>query len=82
MDDKDCSVVHNNKVMVRPHPQGNRVGVYVDYPVGFLSFYTISSHTHTRTHIHTFRTMFTEELFAGFGLKDAGASISLIHSSN
>lgn len=82
--DKSCiwKVVHNNKVhnnMIMPLPRGNRVGVYVDYPAGILSFYTISSDSQTLTHIHTFRTMFSEPLFAGFGLNRAGASIALIH---
>lgn len=75
-----CRVVHSNKGVVIPHPQSNRVGVYVDCPAGILSFYAISSDTHTLTHIYTFRTMFIEPLFAGFGLEDTNASISLIHS--
>lgn len=78
-----CVVVHNNKghnSMSVPPAQCNGVGVYVDYPAGILSFYTISSDTHTPTHIHTFRTTFIEPLFAGFGLKDVGDSIALIYS--
>ncbi|XP_053333043.1 NACHT, LRR and PYD domains-containing protein 3-like [Clarias gariepinus] len=75
--DYSCSVVHNNKSTVRSHLECNRVGVYVDCPAGILSFYAISAETLTL--IHTFRTVFIEPLFAGFGLKDGHASISLIH---
>ncbi|XP_060716460.1 NACHT, LRR and PYD domains-containing protein 12-like [Tachysurus vachellii] len=74
------SVMHNKESTPSSHSQFNRVGVYVDVPAGILSFYTISSDTHKLTRIHTFRTTFTERLFAGFGLKQSNDSISLIHS--
>ncbi|KAM9362143.1 protein NLRC3-like [Symphorus nematophorus] len=43
-----------------------RVGVYVDYPAGTLSFYSVSSDT--LIHVHTFNTKFTAPLYAGFRL--------------
>ncbi|XP_051732424.1 NACHT, LRR and PYD domains-containing protein 1b allele 4-like isoform X13 [Ctenopharyngodon idella] len=46
-------------------PQSKRVGVYVDWPAGTLSFYSVSN-THTLTHLHTINTTFTEPLYAGF----------------
>ncbi|XP_033979597.1 LOW QUALITY PROTEIN: NLR family CARD domain-containing protein 3-like [Trematomus bernacchii] len=42
-----------------------RVAVYLDHPAGSLSFYRVSSDT--LVHLHTFRTTFTEPLYAGFG---------------
>ncbi|XP_036419922.1 NACHT, LRR and PYD domains-containing protein 12-like [Colossoma macropomum] len=66
--DKSYSVRHNNKLIelyTRPS-NCKRVGVYLDYPAGTLSFYRVSSDIHTLTHLHTFYTTFTEPLYAGF----------------
>ncbi|KAL0993540.1 hypothetical protein UPYG_G00109430 [Umbra pygmaea] len=41
-----------------------RVGVYLDWPAGTLSFYSVSSDT--VTHLHTFNTTFTEPIHPGF----------------
>ncbi|XP_070712065.1 NACHT, LRR and PYD domains-containing protein 3-like [Pempheris klunzingeri] len=41
------------------------VAVYLDCPVGSLSFYRVSSDS--LIHLHTFRTTFTEPLYPGFG---------------
>uniref|UniRef100_A0A9J8CB44 NACHT, LRR and PYD domains-containing protein 3-like n=2 Tax=Cyprinus carpio carpio TaxID=630221 RepID=A0A9J8CB44_CYPCA len=70
-------VIHNNKsrnISVPSH-RSNRVGVYLDWTAGTLSFYSVSE-THTLTHLHTFNTTFTEPLYAGFGF-DYGSSVSL-----
>ncbi|XP_036416698.1 NACHT, LRR and PYD domains-containing protein 3-like [Colossoma macropomum] len=59
---------HNNQeteIPVPPSPS-NRVGVYLDWGSGTLSFYTISPDTHTLTHLHTLYTTFTEPLYTGF----------------
>ncbi|XP_072546849.1 NACHT, LRR and PYD domains-containing protein 12-like [Salminus brasiliensis] len=64
------TVYHNKKTIcefLHPHPSG-RVGVYLDWPAGTLSFYSISPDTHTLTHIHTLQTTFTEPLYAGIGV--------------
>ncbi|XP_026119964.1 NACHT, LRR and PYD domains-containing protein 3-like [Carassius auratus] len=45
----------------------NRVGVYLDWSNGVLSFYSVSD-THTLTHLHTFTSTFAEPLYAGFGV--------------
>ncbi|XP_036414562.1 NACHT, LRR and PYD domains-containing protein 3-like [Colossoma macropomum] len=62
------TVRHNNQRTDLPAPTSlsNRVGVYLDWGSGTLSFYTISPNTHTLTHLHTFTTTFTEPLYAGF----------------
>ncbi|KAL6471878.1 hypothetical protein MHYP_G00205280, partial [Metynnis hypsauchen] len=72
------SVRHNNKEIDLPVAPSlsNRVGVYLDWGSGTLSFYTISPNTHTLTHLHTFTTTFTEPLYAGFWIY-YDASVSL-----
>ncbi|XP_043110023.1 NACHT, LRR and PYD domains-containing protein 3-like isoform X2 [Puntigrus tetrazona] len=65
--DNRFSVWHNNKSTNIPSvsSSSNRVGVYLDWSAGSLSFYSVSD-THTLTHLHTFNTTFTEPLYAGF----------------
>ncbi|XP_038854454.1 NACHT, LRR and PYD domains-containing protein 12-like [Salvelinus namaycush] len=55
--------VHSRSIL---GPVSNRVGVYLDWPAGTLSFYSVSS-SGTLTHLYTFYTTFTEPLYPGFG---------------
>ncbi|XP_073704371.1 protein NLRC3-like [Garra rufa] len=73
---------HSNNSTDIPAPSfsSNRVGVYLDCSAGTLSYYSISD-THTLTHIHTFKTTFTEPLYAGFGVY-YDSSVSLCHSKD
>ncbi|XP_066512529.1 NACHT, LRR and PYD domains-containing protein 12-like [Hoplias malabaricus] len=73
------SVRHNNNSTALPPPpsRSNRVGVYVDCPAGTLSFYSVSTDTHTLTHLNTLTTTFTEPLCAGFHLWGSDSSVSL-----
>ncbi|XP_072513934.1 uncharacterized protein [Salminus brasiliensis] len=77
--DNSYSVHHNdNRTDLSTPPFGcRRVGVYVDCPAGTVSFYRVSSDTHTLTHLHTLSTTFTEPLYAGFRLDCTGSSVSL-----
>ncbi|XP_046871311.1 NACHT, LRR and PYD domains-containing protein 12-like isoform X2 [Hypomesus transpacificus] len=65
-DDNSYSACHNNKstAITAPPSSSHRVGVYLDWPAGTLSFYTVSSDT--LTHLHTFHSTFTEPLYPGF----------------
>ncbi|KTF73286.1 hypothetical protein cypCar_00045233, partial [Cyprinus carpio] len=50
------TVCHNNdSTEISTPSSSNRVGVYLDWSAGILSFYSVSD-THTLTHIHTFNT--------------------------
>nr|XP_024001757.1 neoverrucotoxin subunit beta-like [Salvelinus alpinus] len=49
-----------------PGPVSKRVGVYLDWPAGTLSFYSVSF-SGTLTHLYTEHTTFTEPLYPGFG---------------
>ncbi|XP_056113672.1 NACHT, LRR and PYD domains-containing protein 13-like [Rhinichthys klamathensis goyatoka] len=70
------SVRHNNNsTVISVVRSSNRVGVYVDFSAGTLSFYSVSD-THTLTHLHTLNTTFTEPLYAGFRLY-SDSSVSL-----
>ncbi|XP_030641406.1 NACHT, LRR and PYD domains-containing protein 12-like [Chanos chanos] len=60
------SALHNKHKTVIPHHPSHthRVGVYLDWSSGTVSFYSVSSDTHTLTHLHTFHCTFTEPLYA------------------
>uniref|UniRef100_A0A8C4RIN6 Uncharacterized protein n=1 Tax=Erpetoichthys calabaricus TaxID=27687 RepID=A0A8C4RIN6_ERPCA len=58
------AVHHNKKGTVIRAPYSPRIGVYLDWPAGSLSFYSVS---HTMTLLHRFNTSFTEPLCPGFG---------------
>ncbi|XP_062400034.1 stonustoxin subunit beta-like [Sardina pilchardus] len=70
------SACHNSKETAIPAPssRSSRVGVYLDWPAGTLSFYSVSSNT--LTHLHTFHSTFTEPLYPGFTVY-SNASVSL-----
>ncbi|XP_064873080.1 NLR family CARD domain-containing protein 3-like isoform X1 [Oncorhynchus nerka] len=58
-----------------PSSRSHRVGVYLDWPAGTLSFYRASSDT--LTHLITFTSTFTEPLYPGIGVWWEGDSVSL-----
>ncbi|XP_036798406.1 stonustoxin subunit beta-like [Oncorhynchus mykiss] len=77
----DCNntsytVWHNNNhtIIDVPSSSSHRVGVYLDWPAGTLSFYRASSDT--LTHLYTFTSTFTEPLYPGFRLY-TNSSVSL-----
>ncbi|XP_067084469.1 protein NLRC3-like isoform X2 [Osmerus mordax] len=74
-DDNSYSARHNKKSTAIPAPPSHRVGVYLDWPAGTLSFYTVSSDT--LTHLHTFHSTFTEPLYPGFCVYNSDSSVSL-----
>ncbi|XP_048854269.1 protein NLRC3-like isoform X17 [Brienomyrus brachyistius] len=75
-DTDSYSVCHNNKHTVIPiRPSGSRrVGVYLDWGAGALSFYRVSSDG--LTPLHRFTSSFTESLYPGFYI-NINSSVSL-----
>ncbi|XP_064866785.1 NACHT, LRR and PYD domains-containing protein 12-like isoform X3 [Oncorhynchus nerka] len=74
--DNSYTARHNNNLTTKyvPSSRSHRVGVYLDWPAGTLSFYRVSSDT--LTHRYTFHTTFTEPLYPGFSVCD-DSSVSL-----
>ncbi|MGH0171536.1 UNVERIFIED_CONTAM: hypothetical protein FKN15_061429 [Acipenser sinensis] len=64
----DCSgssytAWHNNNQTAITAPHSPRIGVYLEFNAGTLSFYGVSD---TMTLLHRFQTTFTEPLYPGF----------------
>ncbi|XP_019903501.3 NLR family CARD domain-containing protein 3 isoform X2 [Esox lucius] len=68
---------HDNvpTAILPPPLASRRVGVYLDWPTGTLSFYSVSSDT--LTHLHTFNATFTEPLYPAYRLWCNGSTVSL-----
>ncbi|XP_044049924.1 NLR family CARD domain-containing protein 3-like [Siniperca chuatsi] len=65
----------NDATISVPYFNSKRVGVFLDWAAGTLSFYAVSSMT--MTHLHTFHTEFSEPLYPGFRLGFADSSLIL-----
>uniref|UniRef100_A0A8C4RHV2 Tripartite motif-containing protein 16-like n=1 Tax=Erpetoichthys calabaricus TaxID=27687 RepID=A0A8C4RHV2_ERPCA len=68
-------VRHNDMETEISAPYSPRIGVYLDWPAGSLSFYSVS---HTMTLLHRFNTSFTEPLYPGFWL-NFNSSVTISH---
>ncbi|XP_044039751.1 NLR family CARD domain-containing protein 3-like isoform X3 [Siniperca chuatsi] len=70
-----CYVLHNNtNVNVSSFSsRSSRLGVYLDWPAGTLSFYRVSSDSCTR--LHTFKTTFNEPLYPAFELHSQSSAL-------
>ncbi|XP_041961471.1 NACHT, LRR and PYD domains-containing protein 3-like isoform X2 [Alosa sapidissima] len=64
----EFTVMHNKKRFDVPAPNSEeyRIGVYLDWSAGTLSFYNHSFDS--RNHLYTFHCTFTEPLYAAFGV--------------
>ncbi|XP_058872593.1 tripartite motif-containing protein 16-like [Acipenser ruthenus] len=63
--DSSYTARHNNNETTITAPPSPRIGVYLDFNAGTLSFYGVSD---TMTLLHRFQTTFTEPLYPGFML--------------
>ncbi|XP_045568741.1 neoverrucotoxin subunit alpha-like [Salmo salar] len=66
---------NNSSTIDVPSSSSHRVGVYLDWSAGTLSFYRASSDT--LTHLITFTSTFTEPLYPGFMVHYVDSSVSL-----
>uniref|UniRef100_A0A672FEM3 NACHT domain-containing protein n=1 Tax=Salarias fasciatus TaxID=181472 RepID=A0A672FEM3_SALFA len=68
-----------HEVIINPPPtssSSNRVGAYLNWHAGTLSFYSVSADP--PVHLHTFRDRFTDSVYPGFGFWNGpGAIVSL-----
>ncbi|XP_062865018.1 tripartite motif-containing protein 16-like [Trichomycterus rosablanca] len=68
------SFLHNNKETKIPiMPSSSRIGVYVDYEAGTLTFYSVSD---TMKLLHRVQTTFTQLLYPGFYLYSGSVKLS------
>lgn len=58
-----------------PEPFSHRVGVYLNWSAGSLSFYSVSQED--MVHLHTFTSTFTEPLYPGFWVWSSDGFVSL-----
>uniref|UniRef100_H3BGF9 Tripartite motif containing 16 n=1 Tax=Latimeria chalumnae TaxID=7897 RepID=H3BGF9_LATCH len=72
---KDFSAWHSDVETSLKTGKFNRIGVYLDYPRGTLSFYGIMD---AMTHIYTFNARFTEPLYPAFWLSKKENSVSFV----
>ncbi|XP_062849714.1 tripartite motif-containing protein 16-like [Trichomycterus rosablanca] len=73
------SFMHNNRETKIPIMlSSSRIGVYVDYRAGTLSFYSVSD---TMKLLHRVQTTFTQLLYPGF-LVCSGSKVKLLDSTN
>ncbi|MGH0180690.1 UNVERIFIED_CONTAM: hypothetical protein FKN15_004608 [Acipenser sinensis] len=61
--DSSYTARHNNNETAMTAPRSPRIGVYLDFNAGMLSFYGVSD---TMTLLHRFQTTFTETLYPVF----------------
>ena len=81
-DQGGCDAWYNGSKTVSPIPSHfNRIGVYLHQSAGILSFYSVSpdgaGSSGKLTHIHTFHSTFTEDLYPGFLLHDSDSKVLL-----
>ncbi|XP_028672565.2 E3 ubiquitin-protein ligase TRIM47-like [Erpetoichthys calabaricus] len=72
------SAWHNNKMTEIREQRSPRIGVFLDYPAGSLSFFSISD---TMTLLHRFKATFTQPLYPAFYVLGR-VSISPLNLSN
>ncbi|KAF7664156.1 hypothetical protein LDENG_00187270 [Lucifuga dentata] len=68
-----CTAMHDNEKRDIEVTYSPRLGIYLDLSEGMLSFYSVDG---SMTHLHTFRSNFTQPLYAAFGV-GSGVGVGL-----
>lgn len=76
------SVEHDSRgsEISAPASPSHKVAVFLDWPGGTLSFYSVSAGS--LKHLHTFYNNFTEPLYAGFGMEEDDCSVILCSNAD
>ncbi|XP_058872721.1 tripartite motif-containing protein 16-like protein [Acipenser ruthenus] len=72
--DSSYTAWHNNNHTAITAPRSPRIGVYLDFNAGTLSFYGVSDRM---TLLHRYQTTFTEPLYPGFWLHYSDSSVTI-----
>ncbi|KAM9820358.1 NACHT, LRR and PYD domains-containing protein 3-like [Neosynchiropus ocellatus] len=74
-----CYAWHSNvrtEIQAAPRRGSGRVGVYLDWEAGVLSYYSVSGEA--LDHLYTFTCAFTEPVLPGFGFLSLDSYVSLV----
>ncbi|XP_015251003.1 PREDICTED: NACHT, LRR and PYD domains-containing protein 12-like [Cyprinodon variegatus] len=76
------SVEHDSRgsEISAPASPSHKVAVFLDWPGGTLSFYSVSAGS--LKHLYTFYNNFTEPLYAGFGMEEDDCSVILCSNAD
>lgn len=73
--EREYTFCHNKARTIIYLLQSQTVGVYLDWPAGTLSFYSVKADRLTL--LHTTNQTFTEPLYPAFGFKTLNSTVSL-----
>ncbi|XP_047455323.1 NLR family CARD domain-containing protein 3-like isoform X2 [Mugil cephalus] len=82
-DDECYGLYNDNRIFIPKRPSNSeRIGVYLDWRAGTLSFFIVSSDK--LIHLHTFYTTFTEAVYPAFRIRTEplNSSVSLLPLSH
>ncbi|XP_060755251.1 NACHT, LRR and PYD domains-containing protein 12-like isoform X2 [Neoarius graeffei] len=72
---KRYTVQHSSEALDINMPASDRIGVYLDWPAGRLSFYRVSPDAHTLAHMHTICTVFKNPVYPAFGVENGSVTL-------
>lgn len=70
VENKRLNFMHNGVSIYLRDLKADRIGLYLDWPNGTLSFYGVPESEHRRTHLHTYIERFRKPLHAAFAAEN------------